>query len=217
MLTDIAATNSAPQVALLSEFIKRFDIKSLFLKQAEMGFNNSGAKAIEQATKDYIKGNYFHPRQYYTSKDYRKSWGFTSKSYDNVNIKVASSINFKNVEVNELRQAVALAGLLSGRQQAVFTLSSLVREKCLAANHGGTLVTWLHEIGHQLHYKSGSPQVPLQAFITRYARKDHFEWHAEHFTAWVLNRKALAEFNTEIAEYFDKLVETVVSQGANNG
>ncbi len=217
VLAGIAATSSAPQVAMLGKFIQGYDIKSLFLKQAEMGFNNSGAKAIEQASKDYINGSHFHPRQYYTTRHYRKSWGFTSKSYDNVNIKAASSIQLSKVNVNELRQAVALADIQASKQQAIFSLSSVVRNTSESGNHGGTVVTWLHEIGHQLHFKAGSPAVPVSAELTRYSGKNKFEWHAEHFAAWVLNRNALAEFNSEIAEYFDKLVETVVTQGGIRG
>lgn len=216
VLADMAEHGSAPQVAMLGKFIQGYDIKSLFLKQAEMGFNNSGAKAIEQATKDYINGSHFHPRQYYTTRRYRRSWGFTSKSYDNVNIKAASSTQLSKVNVNELRQAVALADIQASKRQTIFSLSSVVRNTSMSGDHGGTVVTWLHEIGHQLHFKAGSPAVPVTAELTRYSGKDKFEWHAEHFAAWVLNRKALAEFNAEIAEYFDKLVATVVNQGSHS-
>ncbi|MNN96577.1 hypothetical protein D3C81_2155950 [compost metagenome] len=73
--------------------------------------------------------------------------------------------------------------------------------------HERPVITWLHELGHQLHYAAGMPSAPTTACLTQYARTNDFEWHAEHFAAWLLNRKALAEWNGSVAEYFDRMVE----------
>ena len=40
--------------------------------------------------------------------------------------------------------------------------------------------------------------------------QDSMEWHAEHFTAWALNRDMLASHYPDIAEYFDKLMEQLL-------
>ena len=49
--------------------------------------------------------------------------------------------------------------------------------------------------------------------ITRYAQQDHYEWHAEMFVAWLLDRKALAKWNSDIAAYMDDLVNDAIAQG----
>ncbi|MCK8043932.1 phage minor head protein [Shewanella sp. 1CM18E] len=211
-LNVIKQTSSAEQVDLLGKFMQQYKIKSLFLKQAEMGASNAGAKAIEQSVAEYLKNDHFRTRRLYTTNGYRRAWGFTSSSYDNVNVKVASTIRLDKMVVNELRQGVKLAAMFNAEQKTVFSMSALIRSQSVSAHHGGTLVTWLHEVGHQLHFKAGSPPRPMAKHLTRYSNSNYYEWHAEHFTAWVLNRNALAEFSPEIAEYFDKLIVGVLAK-----
>ncbi|MDR8523464.1 phage minor head protein [Shewanella fidelis] len=216
-LNAIKQTSSAEQVSLLGKFMLQYNIKSLFLKQAEMGANNAGAKVIEKSVSEYLQHSRNQPAQYrirqlYTIRGYRRTWGFTSSSYDHVNVKAASTIRLDKIVVNELRQGVKLAAMLNEQQKTVFSMSALIRTQSVSAHHGGTLVTWLHEVGHQLHFKAGSPPRPMAIHLTRYSNSNHYEWHAEHFTAWVLNRNALAEFSPEIAEYFDKLIMDVLAK-----
>jgi hypothetical protein len=217
LLNAIKQTESAPQIEQLGQFLAQYKVKSLFLKQAEMGMSNAGAKAIEGTVKDYLQNDKYHPRRLFTANSYRRSWGFTSSSYDHVNVKVAASTRLDKVDVNELRQVVALAGQFHQQGGTKFSLSSIARTYADGKHNSGTVITWLHEVGHQLHFKAGSPPIPIKSGFTQYSGYNHYEWHAEHFAAWVLNRSALAEFNADIAAYFDMLVQQVLTKGVNHG
>ncbi|WP_065204262.1 phage head morphogenesis protein [Shewanella woodyi] len=217
VLSAISKTSSAPQVAKLGEFFKRHDVKSVFVKQAEMGHNNKGAKDIQQAVQEYLKPSEFSPKYFYTIPGYRKTRGFTSKYFDHVVVKVANSTKLAKVDVDEVRQLVTLAHEFYKRGKTEYSMSHIVRTYGESKDHSGTLVTWLHEIGHQVHFKAGGGAAPNIPGLTRYSGANSAEWHAEHFAAWVLNRNALAEFNTDIANYFDKLVEQAIANGANHG
>jgi hypothetical protein len=217
VLQAIKQTSSAPQIAQLGQFLDKYQIKSVFIKQAEMGLNNSGAKAIEQAIKDYLPASQYATRQLYTSRRYKRSWGFTAEVYDHVNVKVMANTNLAAADVNELRQIAALAIEYQRRGQPKHSISSVAREFAQGKGNTGTVITWLHEIGHQLHFKAGSPSIPYRVGITRYSGQDKYEWHAEHFTAWVLNRNALVEFNADIAAYFDALMVKVLTKGVTHG
>ncbi|PKG74228.1 F protein [Shewanella sp. GutCb] len=217
VLSAISKNSSAPQVARLGEFLKIHDIRSVFVKQAEMGLYNKGAKDIEQAVLGYLKPSEYNPRYLYAIRGYKNTRGFTSKHFDHVVVKVASTTTLSKVDVNELRQLVALAHEFYKRGKPEFSMSHIVRTYGESKGHSGTIVTWLHELGHQVHYKAGGPSAPAFQGLTRYGGTNSAEWHAEHFAAWLLNRNALAEFNADIANYFDKLVEQAIANGANNG
>ena len=215
VLTAMADTKSAPQVVKLAEFIKAHDIKSVFVKQAEMGLYNKGAKAIEQAVKAYLKPSQYQARYLYALRGYKTARGFTSKGFDHVVVKVGATIKLAKADINELRQLVPLAHEFQKRGKPEFSMSHIVRTYGEAKDHGGTIVTWLHELGHQLHYKAGGPTAPDIPGLTRYGGSNSAEWHAEHFAAWVLNRDALAGYNTDIADYFDNLVAQAIANGGN--
>lgn len=217
VLSAMENTKSAPQIVKLGEFIQQQDIRTVFVKQAEMGLYNKGAKAIEQAVKDYLKPSQYHARYLYALRGYKTTRGFTSKGFDHVVVKVGATTKLIKADINELRQLVPLAHEFIKQGKQEFSMSHIVRTYGASKDHGGTLVTWLHELGHQVHYKAGGPAAPHISGLTRYGGSNAAEWHAEHFAAWVLNRDALAEFNADIADYFDKLVVQAIANGGNRG
>lgn len=89
----------------------------------------------------------------------------------------------------------------------------------LAERWNGTqdIGTWIHEIGHQIHYramqvnKRWSRNGPLthvwQQSLTEYGETNFLEFFAEHFSLWVLDRETLAKSYPRIAKLIDDLVE----------
>jgi hypothetical protein len=75
------------------------------------------------------------------------------------------------------------------------------------------LVT-LHEIGHQVHYwgtdVNGNIARSLKKYITYNGASSDGEFHAELFTIWASNRKALEKFDIDLVNYMDNLVETAI-------
>lgn len=73
------------------------------------------------------------------------------------------------------------------------------------------IYTVIHELGHQVHYKILQSDAPRPVGIsahkrramTRYAKTNNAEWHAEHFVMWAFDRQGLLDRQPLIAEYFD--------------
>ena len=154
--------------------------------------------------------------------------GFTNKAWNHVVTKIKPFTNFSKIKTSALKDTIeeaisdAQAGLV-GRQ---WTFGSLAKLKHSQSH--GEFMTLIHEIGHQVHFWAGTPDVP-RAYRKTLPRgsKDNFksatdyggtitvEWHAEHFVAWLLNRDALFQFDPDIAEYFDRLMTKALRPGAS--
>lgn len=208
-----ALTKFAPtqQFNQLGQFLTKHDIKTLFLKQTEMGSGTKAAATILPQIEPYLNlGRY--TRAYYTTRKASRTNGFTWQNQNHVVVKVKASTRFNKVNYEDLAEAVESAILLMQEGNKQWSLSHIVRVASSSKEHGGALVTWLHEIGHQVHFKAGTPKSPfgVDHAITQYSLTNDKEWHAEHFALWILNRKALAAYNKDIALYFDKLMQDVI-------
>ena len=90
--------------------------------------------------------------------------------------------------------------------------------------------TMLHEIGHQVHfyastdnsglfstntfmdiYKNASKEQRKNFILTKYQQKNKYEQHAELFTAYATNRKALEKYNPSLVEYMDNLMDKAIN------
>jgi hypothetical protein len=82
------------------------------------------------------------------------------------------------------------------------------------------LVTYIHELGHQIHYRDfdrsilDSPNPPK--FLNKYADSLATEWTAEAFTAWTIAPKAFKAYDPDGYDWIDKLVTDVVDNGIDN-
>ena len=196
---------------LLGQFLTKHDIKTLFLKQAEMGAKTKASRNLAPQVQPYLNlGSATH--SYFTTRNASRTNGYTWRSQNHVVVKVKASTRFNKVVFEELSEAVENAILLMREGDKQWSLSHIVRVASESREHGGALVTWLHEIGHQVHYKAGMPRMPVPYGhgITQYSLSNNFEWHAEHFAMWLLNREALAKWDESIAVYFDKLMEAAL-------
>jgi len=81
-------------------------------------------------------------------------------------------------------------------------------------NAGGytPLSAWLHELGHQIHFKATVPRKYLDftgsgmKSLTVYGETNSEEFFAEHFVLWAMDRKGLVKIRPEIAEMIDVIV-----------
>lgn len=199
------------RVDLLSEFLHKKNIKTVLIKQAEMGKRSQASLKIEPDLEDYLDLGRF-TRHYYTTANASRTNGFTWSNQDHVVVKVKSNTRFKKAELADLSQSVDDAILLLREDRQQWSLSHIVRNATKSGDNGGALVTWLHEVGHQVHFKAGLPRqpVPHDYGITQYGVYNEKEWHAEHFAMWVLNRDALAKWDESVAIYFDELIKKAI-------
>lgn len=209
-----ALVKFAPQLQFeqLGQFLTKHNIKTLFLKQSEMGSRTKAALNVLPQIEPYLNlGRY--TRAYYTTRNASRTNGFTWQSQNHVVVKVKASTRFNKANYQDLADAVESAIVLMQAGSKQWSLSHIVRTASESAEHGGALMTWLHEIGHQVHFKAGTPNKPSAASnsgVTQYSLTNDKEWHAEHFAMWILNRKALAQWNEPIALYFDKMMQDVI-------
>ncbi|WP_337840504.1 phage minor head protein [Rheinheimera sp.] len=207
-LQELADTSAGPQVQQLSAFIEKHSIKTLFLKQAEMNPKAIAPLKIAADVASYIGRIPGIPQlQAYTINQYLIADGFTASVFNHVVIKAGADQLLSNVVMNEVRRAVDLAIALKQSGKPGFTLSDLIKRHVTHGQDGALFTNWLHELGHLVHFKAGTPMHKSAEWLTTYATQNFKEWHAEHFVMWLLNRKSLAQWNPEIAVYFDQLME----------
>ena len=68
-------------------------------------------------------------------------------------------------------------------------------------------VTYMHELGHQVHYAAGLPVKPKDAKnLTRYSEKNDNEYFAEHFAAWMIDADRFARYDPVGAAFIEDTV-----------
>ncbi|CCU70924.1 phage minor head protein [Thalassolituus oleivorans] len=215
--------NSQVQVAKVAEFLNRRPIKTLMIKQTEMGTGKTAYALKDKVGKFLGLDNAWGA---YNTRKVSQVNGFTYQQGEHVVVKVKATDNLLKTDIDAMKKSVSLA-IETERTAASVSEPLLKRwtitetyEKTAAAKSPGQVITWLHELGHQVHFWAGTPRVPgalKDTYLTRYANTNNHEWHAEHFTAWVIDRDALAGWNLEVAEYFDRMVDNAIGWQYNKG
>lgn len=68
-------------------------------------------------------------------------------------------------------------------------------------------VTYMHELGHQVHYAAGLPAKPKDAkTLTRYSEENDNEYFAEHFAAWMIDADRFARYDPSGAAFIEDTV-----------
>lgn len=79
------------------------------------------------------------------------------------------------------------------------------------------LTTYLHEMGHQIHYVAGMPSRPQSVrqngkTLTEYSRTNEKEFFAEHFAAWMLDANRYKQIDPMGARYIEESVALALSK-----
>ena len=109
----------------------------------------------------------------------------------------------------------------SGDRQRIWSIRAAY-DVVTGGKASGWISTLIHELGNQVHYWAGLPDVPAAAMskspLTLYSGYNRAEWHAEHSAAWFWNRAKLAEYNKEAVEYIDEMIRlATVRRGPKAG
>ncbi|WP_085299262.1 phage minor head protein [Cognaticolwellia mytili] len=215
VLAELKNTAAAPEVEKLRLFLDKHQTKTLFLQQKEMNPRAVAATKVKDDIEHYLgKHARLHTLQLYTDNQYRIADGYTSRSFNHVVMKAQGV--FSKAVSNEIKQAISAAITLNKAGKSAYTFSEVLKTFGDGGANSSMVSDWIHEIGHQIHYKAGMPYRPRIKMgenntITRYAKENNFEWHAEMFVAWLLDRKALAAWNDDIAQYMDNLVNKAIN------
>jgi len=222
VLTQLADTSAKPQIEGLRQFLTKNQIKTLFVKNNEMARGKS-AWAIREQIATYL--NYQGVNRAgvlgrYTLAKKNKPEGFTSESYDNVTVKVKSSHNLAKIDIKQMLKELddIIQQGAKGTGKHKFPDGDHRWFGFLEAGGGfdsnaSRFLTWLHEVGHQVHYKAGRIAKPTDKYLTKYAnakRRDGSfsdeEWFAEHFVAYILRREELNKVWPDIVSWFDNIL-----------
>ncbi|WP_102798735.1 phage minor head protein [Bowmanella denitrificans] len=213
ILAEIATKR--PELEQVSAFVKRYQIKTLILKPTEISTSSKRIKDLVAPIADYLQvDGYKALRSWPVSPSVaRKAGGYTAHAWHHLVIKAKSNLRLSNVtNVDELINAVEAGIVAHANGAPMWTFSSIVRNFGDSGEAGSSVLTWLHELGHQVHFRvidKGYNARGLPTTLTRYAGQDVWEWHAEHFVAWALNRPKLVEHHPDIAEYFDNIMKAL--------
>jgi hypothetical protein len=195
------------QVEALARFQAKHAIKSVVLNDAQF----KGGRAARAIAGDVARflGVPEHAALHYVTTKHRAN-GFTAASFDHVVVKRPAKA--KRVPGEGARAKQAVADAVAARHNDDSPAWSVTAAfRAMDRDIDSVITTWVHEIGHQVHFYAGAPDVPAgYPRLTTVADLTMYEWHAEHFAAWVFNREALADWSLEVAAYMDDLIERAI-------
>ncbi|USH01093.1 hypothetical protein K6Q96_09075 [Grimontia kaedaensis] len=213
-----AIPGATERIDKLRTFTHTKGMKTLIIKQAEMGERNRGASLIRDRVIGYLDDEQERYGRYnYTIRNPARVGGFTSASFNHVVVKGNSKVRFSKAKAPEVAQELKDAVATAAQRRGANDAPSLWSIADGASPEAELVATWVHELGHQVHYWAGGERAEHLAkrFLSKYGRhnieyREYYEYHAEHFCAWLFNREAFAEFDPDAAIYFDALIEKAI-------
>ncbi|GAB5378975.1 MAG: hypothetical protein Alis3KO_00900 [Aliiglaciecola sp.] len=215
LLEKLKATDVAPQIEALGRFLQTKNIKTVIIKSSEMAVGKA-SMAIAEDISGYLGLPIHRVRGVYTDRKKHKPEGFTHRSFDHVVIKASTKHNLSKVDEQKMLKGIRaiLADGLNETGKYDFNGSKRWYASAQAmdesmSDSASRFVTWVHEIGHQVHYKAGLPAPPTTRYVTQYGNTNELEWFAEHFTFYLLAREQMNEQWPEVVSWFDEIMEQV--------
>ena len=223
-------------ISLLNKFINSKNIFSLFISR-QMRLKPF-RKNHDTKIYDKYKKSHKESLTEYSIKPPKNAYGYTQSTKNYVATVIDGDIDFATVNSAKIQSHIAIvlsrtdlgkgrynAKLTFERKTADWSFSSPFGQKHLntaISNAESDVITYLHEIGHQVHYWGATDRGVntimdviavagrKNIILTRYGTKNANEYHAELFAVWATNRKALALYNPKLVEYMDDLVARAI-------
>lgn len=198
------------QYEKLQKFIDKNNISALLLTSKQLGKRKLADTAFYRKIGETIGvDNPYLAFQLARTARPKGVNGFTFHRYNHVIVKIEET--YAEVDKNELARIPGLIGeaLKSGNKQ--WSFSNQLKESGLS-DEAQRLVTLIHELGHQVHFKAGSPSSQLVKETTKYSGSNKWERYAEAFTAWFFNRAALEDFSSDMASELDRLIKVATGE-----
>ncbi len=205
-MSDVLKQIDNTSVGVLRAFLQKHDVKTLVLKASELN-GGKKARAIADEVEAYLQSGARMPVANYYTRNASRTNGFTAKFWNHVVVKAKSTDSLKRVTHAQITEPIER--ILNGGTRP-WSFSSVVRSD--ASNGAGVLVTWAHEMGHQVYFKAGKPLIAdtlLNQAITVYSTTNSDEFFAEHFAAWLFVPGALKATKPEIYDFIQKVTESV--------
>ncbi len=196
-----------PERELLAAFLQENDIKTLFLKSSEIGGKSYKSLDIAKDVEDYLQSGRPSLLNYYHRQPTRTN-GFTATNWNHVVVKAKGTDSLNKLTATQLGEAIERAIDERGLERWwSFSQSA----KVMYGEAARVAVTWAHEIGHQVYFKAGQPDITKLfelASLTQYGRSNPQEWFSEHFIAWLY---APAALKRELPDVYTAITNIVTS------
>ncbi|WP_143869890.1 phage minor head protein [Catenovulum sediminis] len=209
----------------LADFLKQKQTKTVFVKQTEMGRGKASQK-IAPDIAAYLGVDDFYARMQFTTRQPKYVGGFTSVGFEHVVVKVSAKNSLKKANMpgilKESEQVLERSQTNTGPAEFTvrnrpgktykldWTISDAVER--VDSDNSAVFVTWLHELGHQVHYYAGAPEFAnTLSFVTKYGAVNKFESFAESFTAYMLAPAKLKNWQPELYEFIERSIQTAIT------
>ena len=200
----------ADSKALLQEYVGQRGAKTLFVKQTEMG-RGKAADKIKDEVAAYLNVSPNVARYQYYSRYASRTNGFTAKLWQHVVVKVPASANFKKVDMGLVSQAANEVLTAAANGNHYWSVST--RAKAIAGDHARVLITWAHELGHQIHYWGGETALAQYGYVSQYAMSTNYETFAEWFACWLFAPDAVKAHNPAL---YQAIIDTIKQAASNS-
>jgi phage gp29-like protein len=199
-LTDLESDENREELARLRDYLARREDQAVFFR----GLAVSGIQADELSaqvkdpgTRSLLSRNGELPNSTELGLD-----GYASKALGLVVVATDSDFAPSATRIKEL----VANSIKKGSDEVLGESNSL---------QGGSdqaLITYLHELGHRIHYAAGAPDSPaLGTGLTSYSQTNKYEFAAEHIAAYFIAPVALRQKSPKIYDW----VAGVVKAGAD--
>lgn len=224
------------EVAKVNQFLGKYRTGSLFGLEADSSKYGQAyvKKGMHARISKYVDENLGPAPDGSRSLYFRvvakpRAGGFTHHSWNFVVVRVKKKFaNFANINPAKLPENIreTLSEFAKTRRQDSFTFSwdsrlRFKRKSALSAGEDAEIfLNWVHEIGHQIHFRAGAPSRPWRVgveiekaipAVTEYSTVNRHEWFAEHFVAWLVDREALYKLSPDCVKFIDDVVEKALN------
>jgi len=101
---------------------------------------------------------------------------------------------------------------LEGREKTKVELDTFAGGMGITSRNEGVFATYTHEMGHQMYFRAGSPNRPLNVrYPSEYAKLNSDELFAESFSAYSFNPTALKAYDEGLYKWVDSTVNTAIN------
>lgn len=196
---------------LLQEYVGQRGAKTLFVKQTELG-RGKAAEKIRDEVAAYLQVDSHIARYQYYSRHPSRTNGFTAKSWQHIVVKVPASANLNKVEMASVAQAASEVLAAAVENKHYWSVST--RAKVLGGDSARVLVTWAHELGHQIHFWGGETALAQFGYVSQYGMSTNYETFAEWFACWLFAPDKVKAHNPTLYQAIVATIKQAASSAA---
>jgi len=215
-LDSIGTPGASDRVAQLRQFIDKYEIQAVFpdgSKKPAAELRNAQNKLKWQP---YSLANVVNIHEGVN--------GYTTPVFRHITVATNSRGRRDALAINPGHLNGLIEGIASNRASVNSMAWTITSEIPPGNADTRVLTTYLHEMGHQVHYKAGhfshrvngewvSPVFrPTKAKdLTIYATSNDMEWFAESFSAWMIDAEAYWDFDPVGAQFVEDTIKAVLA------